>query len=220
MNSLQIKKIIEASLMVSDSPLSVNDILKLFTEEEKPSNKEIKKVLTEIEADTVNKGYVLQKVANGYRFQVQDELAVWVSRLWEHRPPRYSRALLETLALVVYRQPITRAEIEDVRGVTVSGHIIRALLERKWVKVLGHKESPGRPAMYGTTKEFLDYFNLTKLQDLPELPDVSASADIHMELDLEGSETNPPNAEEGLGEDPSDSETEEMESREPTTFSV
>ncbi len=219
MNPLQIKKIIEASLMVSDRPLSVNDILKLFKEGEKPSNKEIKKVLADIEADTVNKGYVLQKVANGYRFQVQDELAEWVSRLWEHRPPRYSRALLETLALVVYRQPITRAEIEDVRGVTVSGHIIRALLERKWVKVLGHKESPGRPAMYGTTKEFLDYFNLTKLQDLPELPDVSISEDIHMELDLEGTEADAPNTE-GLGDDSSDSETEGIESREPTTFSV
>jgi segregation and condensation protein B len=141
--------------------------------------------LGEIEADCETRGFELKKVATGYRFQVKEKYADWVSRLWEERPPRYTRALLETLALVAYKQPITRGDIEEIRGVAVSTNIIRTLLEREWIRVVGHRDVPGRPAMYATTKSFLDYFNVASLEELPTLQEIKdlAAEDRSLELD-------------------------------------
>ena len=154
-----IKQIIEGVLFAAGKPVSITQLQEVFDQDEKPSKKEIEAVLVSLQKDCKNRGFQLLEVASGWRMQVRQELAPWVSRLWEEKPQKYSRALLETLALIAYRQPITRGEIEEVRGVTVSTQIMKTLLERDWVKVIGHKEVPGRPAMYATTKEFLDYFN-------------------------------------------------------------
>ena len=143
-----------------------------------------KGALEALETDCAERGFELKRVASGYRFQVGQEMSPWVSRLWEERPPRYSRALMETLALIVYRQPITRGDIEEIRGVSVSSNIIRQLLERDWVRVVGHRDVPGRPAMFGTTKGFLDYFSLKKLDDLPPLADLSDWESLRVQLDL------------------------------------
>lgn len=146
----------------------------LFEVDGGPNRGELSQALESLQADYAQRGIELVQVASGYRVQVRRELAPWIGRLWEERPPRYSRALLETLALIAYRQPITRGEIEEVRGVAVSTHIVRTLLERGWVRVVGHREIPGRPALYATTKEFLDYFNLSSLAELPALSEVQA----------------------------------------------
>ena len=150
--------------------MTPDQLLRLFEDEKQaPSRDAIKKVLAELQEDCAERGYELKKVASGFRYQTRVEVQPWVSKLRAERPPRYSRAFLETLALVIYRQPITRAEIEDVRGVSVSSSIFKVLLEREWVKIVGHKEVPGRPAMYGTTRKLLDYFNLKSLSELPSL---------------------------------------------------
>lgn len=167
-----IKQIIEGVLFAAGKPVSITQLQEVFDQDEKPSKKEIEAVLVSLQKDCKNRGFQLLEVASGWRMQVRQELAPWVSRLWEEKPQKYSRALLETLALIAYRQPITRGEIEEVRGVTVSTQIMKTLLERDWVKVIGHKEVPGRPAMYATTKEFLDYFNFSSLQQLPTLADL------------------------------------------------
>jgi segregation and condensation protein B len=138
-----------------------------------------------MEEDYQARGYELKQVASGYRLQVKQEFSTWVGRLWEEKPARYTRALLETMALIAYRQPITRGEIEEVRGVSVSSNIIKTLLERDWIKVLGHKDVPGKPTLYGTTKEFLDYFNLKKLDELPTLAEIRDLDSIHPELELD-----------------------------------
>ncbi|TVP60604.1 MAG: SMC-Scp complex subunit ScpB [Halomonadaceae bacterium] len=168
----QLQRIIEAVLLASDRPLTTDALLALFAEQERPTRKVLELVLTQVEESCQGRGFELRKVASGYRFQVCQDLAPWVGRLWEEKPQRYSRALLETLSLIAYRQPITRGDIEDIRGVTVSSSIIRTLLEREWVRVVGHKEVPGRPAMYATSKQFLDYFNLESLAALPPLAEV------------------------------------------------
>lgn len=165
----KLSKIIEGALMSYSKPLNINNIKSLFEKGAEPDAKQIKQAISQLQEYYTDRGVELVCVASGWRFQVPDELSVWIGRLWEEKPPRYSRALLETLALIAYRQPITRGEIEDVRGVAVSSNIIRTLLEREWVRVLGHKEVPGRPAMYGTTKIFLDDFNLKNLDELPSL---------------------------------------------------
>ncbi len=162
-------KIIEGALMSYSNPLNIKNIKSLFEKGAEPDTKQIKKAISDLKQHYTNRGVELVEVASGWRFQVPDELSTWVGRLWEEKPPRYSRALLETLALIAYRQPITRGEIEDVRGVAVSSNIVRTLLEREWIRVLGHKEVPGRPAMYGTTKTFLDDFSLKNLDELPSL---------------------------------------------------
>lgn len=179
--------------MAADKPLTiaqmqalfiVDDGLDIATESYKPSKAELEAALEDIQLDSADRGFELQQVASGWRFQVKQEFAPWVGRLWEEKPQRYSRALLETLALIAYRQPITRGEIEEIRGVAVSSQIIKTLSERQWVKVIGHKDVPGRPSMYATTKEFLDYFNLSSLEQLPTLAELRDLDSLNSELDL------------------------------------
>jgi len=153
-------------------------------ENERPTKDEIRQVLKLLQDDYQGRGIELKEVASGYRMQVRQDYAAWVGRLWEEKPARYSRALLETLVLIAYRQPITRGEIEEIRGVSVSTQIAKTLLDREWIRVLGHKDVPGKPAMYGTTKEFLDYFNLKNLDDLPPLSDIKDLDKMHPELAL------------------------------------
>ncbi len=169
----RLKAILEALFAASDKPLSVNQIFDLFAGDlEQPGKDEIRQAILELTQKYAGSGFELKQVASGFRFQVRTDFETWVARLWEQKPPRYSRALMETLALIAYRQPITRGEIEDIRGVSVSTNIIRTLEERDWVKSLGHKEVPGRPTLYGTTREFLDYFNLKSLNELPTLAEI------------------------------------------------
>ncbi len=180
-----LKNILEALLLASGEPLSLTTIASVFTDEEQPGNAKISKALQELGADYEERGLELKEVANGYRLQVRQEVNPWVSRLWEERPQRYSRALLETLALIAYRQPITRGDIEEVRGVSVRSNIIRTLQEREWIRVIGHRDVPGKPALFGTTKVFLDYFNLMSLDDLPSLAEIMDMGNLEPELDLE-----------------------------------
>lgn len=179
-----LKQILEGVLFAAAKPLSLTQLQALFSEQEKPSKKELEKMLASLQKDCKNRGFQLIEVASGWRMQVRQELSPWVSKLWEEKPQKYSRALLETLALIAYRQPITRGEIEEVRGVAVSTQIIRTLQEREWIKIIGYKEVPGRPAMYATTKEFLDYFNFTSLQQLPTLAELRDIDTIAKQLTL------------------------------------
>lgn len=179
-----IKQILEGAILAADGPLSIDLMTQLF-EGEQPSRADVREALKEIEASCEGRGFELKEVATGYRFQVRSEYAEWVSRLWDERPQRYSRALLETLALIAYRQPLTRGDIEEVRGVAVSTNIIRTLLEREWIRVVSHRDVPGRPALYATTKYFLDYFNLTGLDELPTLSEIKDLGKVNEELDLE-----------------------------------
>ncbi len=173
METEKLKSILEALLAASDKPLSVNQIFDLFTGDiDQPGKDEIRKAIHELVEQYEGGGVELKQVASGFRLQVRPEFETWVARLWQQKPPRYSRALLETLALIAYRQPITRGEIEDIRGVSVSSEIIKTLREREWIKPLGHKEVPGRPILYGTTREFLDYFNLKSLNEMPTLAEI------------------------------------------------
>ncbi len=167
-----IKPILEAAIFAAGEPLTADKLTQLFPEEARPAAKEIKAALVELAESYHDRGVELVEVGRGYRFQAKADYAEFMQRLWEKKPPRYSRALLETLALIVYRQPITRGEIEDVRGVAVSSNIIKILSEREWVKVVGHKDVPGKPALYGTTSEFLDYFNLKSLGEMPPLQEL------------------------------------------------
>lgn len=181
----KLKHILEGALLAVGEPLSLERLQSLFPEEAMPERQAIRDALDELSADYHKRGIELREVASGYRIQVKAELSPWVSRLWEEKPGKYSRALLETLAIIAYRQPVTRGEIEDIRGVTVSTSIMRTLQEREWTRVVGHRDVPGRPAMYGTTKKFLDYFNLRSLEDLPSLTELRDLDDIHPELDLQ-----------------------------------
>ena len=188
MEQEKLKNIIEAILLSAEKPLKVNQIEILFAgDNDAPTRDEIRKVLAELQEDYKTRGFDLIQVASGFRIQVKQDYSQWVGRLWEEKPARYSRALLETIALIAYRQPITRGEIEEVRGVSVSSNIIKTLMEREWIKVLGHKDVPGKPALYGTSKEFLDYFNLKSLDELPTLAEIKDLDQIHQELDLDGS---------------------------------
>ncbi|MEX1237623.1 MAG: SMC-Scp complex subunit ScpB [Pseudomonadales bacterium] len=182
-----LKQIIEGAILASDRPLSIDAMISLF-EGEQPTRAEIKATLTQIDADCDGRGFELKEVASGYRFQVREDFGEWVGRLWEERPPRYTRALLETLALIAYKQPITRGDIEEIRGVAVSTNIIRTLLEREWIRVVGHRDVPGRPAIYATTKTFLDYFNLSSLDELPTLSEIKDLERVNEELDLDDEE--------------------------------
>lgn len=173
----EIRRVLEAALLASPDPVSIQRMLRLFAPGELPEanpRQAVKSALAEIEYELEGHGYRLRQVASGYRFQVRQELSPWISRLWEEKPPRYSRALLETLALIAYRQPVTRGDIEQVRGVSVSPNIMRTLLERGWIRSVGHREVPGRPALYGTTNAFLDYFDLANLEELPPLSEIHA----------------------------------------------
>jgi len=185
MDNEQRKKIVEATLMSASQALNVDQLLKLFADDaDEVSCDDIKAIVQSLQEDCQERGYELKKVASGFRYQTREEVQPWVDKLRPERPPRYSRAFMETLALVVYKQPITRAEIEDVRGVAVSTSIFKVLLEREWVKIIGHKEVPGRPAMYGTTRKLLDYFNLSSLNELPDLAEIKDIDDIAPELAL------------------------------------
>lgn len=202
MNGEQMRRIVEAALFAADEPVSIDRLVGLFTAAElqaaqtdaaeveataeetstadaKPPAPApralVREALAAIERETEGRGYELAQVASGYRFQVRQALSPWVSRLFAERPPRYSRALLETLALIVYRQPITRGEVEEVRGVAISASIMRTLLERGWIRAVGQRETPGRPTMYGTTRAFLDYFNLRSLGELPPLEEIKSA---------------------------------------------
>jgi segregation and condensation protein B len=176
-NSEQLKQLIEATIFVSDQPVSVDKLKNTVLADFTVSDKAIQSALSALQLDYRPRGIQLVEVASGYRFQSLDSLSPWLSRLWQETSPKYSRAMLETLALIAYRQPITRGEIEQVRGVAVSSNIIKTLTEREWIKVVGHKEVPGRPALYATTKQFLDYFSLKSLSDLPNAEDFMASLD-------------------------------------------
>lgn len=184
MDAHKIKQVVEVALLGAGKPLNLDQLSGLFGKRGAPSRQELRDALDGLAADYEDRGIELKQVASGFRIQIRKSMSDWLTPLWEERPPRYSRALLETLALIAYRQPITRGEIEEVRGVAVSTNIIRTLLERGWVRVVGHRDVPGKPAMFGTTREFLDYFGLTKLDDLPPLSEIRDLSDLNVDLDL------------------------------------
>ena len=179
-----LQQIIEGALLAAGKPLSLDAMLNLFDEVEQPDKRKLREVLETLAADYAGRGIEIKQVSSGWRIQVRAECSPWVSRLWDEKPGRYSRALMETLALIAYRQPITRGEIEDIRGVSVSTHIIKTLLEREWVRVVGQRDVPGKPSLYSTTREFLDYFNLQSLDQLPTLAEIRDLEEINRELDL------------------------------------
>jgi len=180
-----VKRIFEAALMAAERPLKRKDLTALFDDLERPDDELVDEAIKALEEECELRGYELKRVASGYRYQVKQDLSRWVSKLWQERAPRYSRALLETLSLIAYRQPITRGEIEEIRGVAVSTQIVKTLLEREWIKSVGHRDVPGRPAIYATTKGFLDYFNLKSLDQLPPLAEIRDLDTISRELNIE-----------------------------------
>jgi segregation and condensation protein B len=182
----QLNRIIEAALLAAAQPLTLAQLAALFGEEEKPAPGAIEKALEQLAEACAQRGVELREVASGYRYQVRQDVHPWVSRLWTERQTRYSRALLETLALIAYRQPITRGEIEQIRGVAVSTNIIRTLEERDWIRVVGYRDVPGKPALLGTSRVFLDNFNLKSLDQLPPLAEIRDLEDLEPELDLVG----------------------------------
>ena len=184
MDAIEIKHFIEAALLAAGRPLSVDQLQKLFDGRMAPEKAEIRAAIATLNEEYEDRGILIGEVASGFRVQVRAPMADQLHKLWEERPPRYSRALFETLALVAYRQPITRGEIEEVRGVSVSPNIVRTLIERDWVRVVGHRDVPGRPEMFGTTRGFLDYFGLKKLDDLPPLADLSDWESLRVQLNL------------------------------------
>lgn len=190
-----LENIVEALLFSSSRPLSEKEILQTFEEKDYISLSDIKSALNDIKEKYKDNAFELVKVASGYRLRIKQDYTPWVSKLWESKPQKYSRALLETLALIAYKQPITRGEIEEVRGVSVSSQIIRTLLDRSWIKIVGHRDVPGKPALFSTTKEFLDDLNLSKLSELPELPEIQ-NIPQEAQISLLGEEkTIPPSSE-------------------------
>jgi segregation and condensation protein B len=184
MEATEIKYFIEAALLAAGRPLNIDQLQGLFDGRTAPEKAEIRQAIATLNEEYEERGIIVSEVASGFRMQVKGTMADRLHKLWEDRPPRYSRALFETLALIAYRQPITRGDIEEIRGVTVSSNIVRQLLERDWVRVVGHRDVPGRPAMFGTTKAFLDYFSLKKLDDLPPLADLSDWESLRVQLNL------------------------------------
>lgn len=184
LNQQQLKNIIEAALLTAGKPLPIEKLQALFSDQEQPSRDDIQAVLDELVNDYSGRGMQLKKVSSGYRIQATADMAPWLNQLSEEKTPRYTRALLETLALIAYRQPITRAGVEDIRGVSVSSNIVKTLLEREWIRVVGHRDVPGKPALYGTTRQFLDYFNLQSLSELPPLAELRSIEDIQQEFEL------------------------------------
>ncbi|MEY8263739.1 MAG: SMC-Scp complex subunit ScpB, partial [Bermanella sp.] len=183
-SDMQLEQIIEAALMASGQTLGVDRLRSLFDEGLEPSPARILVALERLAEKCEVRGYELKKVATGYRFQVKQGLSKWIARLWDEKPQRYSRALLETLSIIAYRQPVTRGDIENVRGVAVSSYITKTLVEREWIQVVGHRDVPGRPAMFATTKMFLDYFNLASLDQLPTLEEITELAEANNALEL------------------------------------
>ena len=187
-----LKQIVEGALFAAGSPLALDQLLGLFPEDERPERQELVDAITELTADYAGRGIEIAQVAGGWRVQVRAQVAPWVGRLWDEKPARYSRALLETLALIAYRQPITRGEIEDIRGVAVTTQIVKTLTEREWIRVVGHRDVPGRPALFATTRRFLDYFGLRSLNDLPPLAELRDPAFLGEEFALDDSSPIPP----------------------------
>ena len=195
MSEHPLTNVLEAVLLAAGRPVTVEQILELFEEPQRPTADDVREALADLQGRLAGRGVELREVASGWRVQVRAEYAEIVSRLWQERPSRYSRALLETLALIAYRQPVTRGEIEDIRGVTVASTIMRTLHERNWIRVVGHREVPGHPELLGTTREFLDYFGLKSLDDLPTLAELRDLDDISVQLEFPGGEpvpTDPP----------------------------
>ena len=188
MNDQYVKNVIEAALLAAGRPLSMDELLGVFDERDESSSAEVRTALAALTAEYETRGLELLEVASGYRIQIRAAVAQPVSRLWQERPAKYSRALLETLALIAYRQPITRGEIEQIRGVAVNPNIIKTLLERNWIRVVGHRDVPGKPELLGTTREFLDYFSLKKLDDLPTLSQLKELEDLRVQLTLPGAD--------------------------------
>ena len=184
MDATEVKYFIEAALLAAGRPLNIDQLKGLFDGRMAPEKAVIRQAIASLNEDYEQRGIVISEVASGFRIEIKAPMADRLQKLWEERPPRYSRALFETLALIAYRQPITRGEIEEVRGVSVSSNIVRQLLERDWVRVVGHRDVPGRPAMFGTTKAFLDYFGLKKLDELPPLADLSDWESLRVQLDF------------------------------------
>jgi segregation and condensation protein B len=188
MNEHDLKHVIEATLLAAGRPVTTDQLLELFDERERPTSEQLRAALDLLAAEYESRGIELIEVASGWRVQVRARCADVVSRLWQERPSRYSRALLETLALIAYRQPITRSEIEEIRGVSISSTIMRTLQERNWIRVVGHREVPGHPELLGTTREFLDYFGLRSLDQLPTLAELRDVETIGVQLELPGGE--------------------------------
>jgi segregation and condensation protein B len=184
MEATEIKYFVEAALLAAGRPLNIDQLQGLFDGRMAPEKAEIRKSIATLNEEYEARGIVISEVASGFRLQIKSTMADRLQKLWEERPPRYSRAMFETLALIAYRQPITRGDIEEIRGVSVSSNIIRQLLERDWIRVVGHRDVPGRPAMFGTTKDFLDYFGLKRLDDLPPLADLSDWESLRVQLNL------------------------------------
>jgi segregation and condensation protein B len=184
MDEIEIKHFIESALLAAGRPLSIDQLQNLFDNTSAPEKSQIRQVISTLLEEYEDRGITIKEVASGFRIQVKAGMAERLHKLWEERPPRYSRAFFETLALIAYRQPVTRGDIEEIRGVSVSTNIIRSLQEREWIRVVGHRDVPGRPAMFGTTKLFLDYFGLKKLDDLPPLADLSDWETLRVQLNL------------------------------------
>ncbi|HEY3849756.1 MAG TPA: SMC-Scp complex subunit ScpB [Steroidobacteraceae bacterium] len=197
MNDHYVRNVIEAALLASGRPLTTDELISLFDERDGSGAEAVQAALTALRTEYEPRGIEIVEVASGFRVQVRPSVAQPVSRLWQERPAKYSRALLETLALVAYRQPITRGEIEQIRGVAVNPNIIKTLLERGWVRVIGHRDVPGKPELLGTTREFLDYFSLKKLDDLPTLAQLKELEDLRVQLSLPGAEATVQGAQEG-----------------------
>ncbi len=208
----KLKNILEAALMAMGKPMSVDQLIRLFEGEETPSAGRVKDALKLLQEECEGRGIELKEVATGYRYQSRQDYADWISRLYEEKPAKYSRAYLETLALIAYRQPVTRAEIEEVRGVSVSSYIIKTMLEREWIRVVGHRDVPGRPSLYATTKQFLDYFNMKSLDELPSLAEIKDLDELNPELALEEPNGEESSKEESSGEDPNNEASDNVES--------
>jgi segregation and condensation protein B len=188
MNDQYVRNVIEAALLAAGRPLAPDELVTLFDERDGSNTDEVRAAIEALRSDYETRGLELVEVASGYRIQIRASVAQPVSRLWQERPTKYSRALLETLALVAYRQPITRGEIEQIRGVTVNPNIIKTLLERSWIRVVGHRDVPGKPELLGTTRDFLDYFSLQKLDDLPTLAQLKELEDLRVQMSLPGAD--------------------------------
>lgn len=195
MEIAELKRVIEAALFAAGRPISLDELRGLFGVGDKaPPKGDIRKAIAQLQQDCEGRGLEVAEVASGYRAQVRASMSPWLAKLWEIRPPRYSRALMETLAIIAYRQPVTRGDVEEVRGVSVTPNIIRTLLERGWVRVVGHRDVPGKPEMFGTTKDFLDYFGLKTLDELPELEELKDLDAFGVQLELPDQETYPDSA--------------------------
>ena len=184
----KLNEILEALLLSASRPINIDEMVKVF-DDPKPSKGDIRSALNQLDEDCIKRGIELKQVASGYRLQVKQNLSAYVAKLWEERPQKFSKATLETLSLIAYKQPITRGEIEEIRGVTVGTQLMRGLMERGWVKIIGQRDVPGRPSLYATTKEFLDYFGLQHLRELPELPSLPDLNSLELQLPIEEPES-------------------------------